>query len=204
MTTLSDLIGHPITPEASHRHTPRVEILSAPIQVKSQKPPRQYEGEVFNYLLANKEVLGIKSVMKFTALLVDGAVELLDGKRLTLEIKFRMNWEKACQAESQFRNFLKETDRKPFPVDGGIVFFEEFSGDWNRKAGCRFLENGWNHWYRGHSVVDGLRVDLLRLRAGRLDSFPMLDAVVANVAKMTREETNRLLEQLRAAQDNRV
>ena len=71
-------------------------------------------------------------------------------------------------------------------------------------AGCRFLENGWNHWYRGHSVVDGLRVDLLRLRAGRLDSFPMLDAVVANVAKMTREETNRLLEQLRAAQDNRV
>ena len=189
---LSELLGRPITPEAFDRHAPRVELLSAPVQVKSQKPPRQYEAAVFNFLLANKEVLGIKRVMRFKALLVDGAIELLDGKRLTLEIKFRMNWEKACQAECQFRSFLRDTDRRPFPVDSGIVIFEEFSGDWNGKAGCRFLENGWSFWYRGHSVVDGFRVDLLRFRAAKLDGFPMADAIVAKLGELTDEEKQRV------------
>jgi hypothetical protein len=179
MITLSELISRHITPEAKDRISrPGVEILSEPIQGKSEKPYDQYEAEVFNFLLAkpNKEELGIKSVMKFTALLVDGAVELMDGKRLTVEIKFWMNWEKACQAEWQFRTFLKRTDRRPFPVDGGIVFFEEFSGDWKRQARCRFIENGWSNWYRGYSEVEGFRVDLLRLRGGKLDAFPMVDA----------------------------
>jgi len=52
----------------------------------------------FNFLLANKVSLGIKAVLKFTALLLDGAVELVDGRRLAVEIKYRMNWEKACVA----------------------------------------------------------------------------------------------------------
>jgi len=81
---------------------------------------------------------------------------------------------KACQAEWEFRRFLKRTDQRPFSVDGGIVFFEEFSGDWKRKAEGRSFENGWSHWYRGHSEVEGLRVDLLRLCAGKLDAFPMV------------------------------
>jgi hypothetical protein len=126
---------------------------------------------VFNFLLANQVTLGIKSVLKFTALLVDGAIELLDGKRLTVEIKYRMNWEKACQAEWQFRHFLKTVEAKDNPVNGGLVCFEEFSGDWKRQVKRRLLENGWNHWYRSHSEVDGFRLGLLRFCGGSLESF---------------------------------
>src|SRR5207245_866372 len=118
-----------ITTEAKGRNKPTIVSLSAPIQPNTEKAHGQYEANVFNFLLANKEPLGIKAVMKFTALLVDGAVELVDGKRLTVEVKFRMNWEKACQAEWQFRTFMKrprgrvsfstcrvDKDSRPLPV----------------------------------------------------------------------------------------
>ncbi len=196
MTTLAELIARSITPEAKDRHSPTTVVLSAPIQPNTEKPHGQYEADVFNFLLANKELLAIKAVMKFTALLVDGAVELIDGRRLTVEVKFRMNWEKACQAEWQFRTFMKRTDVRPFPVDGGIVVFEEFSGDWNRQAACRLLENGWSHWYRGHADVDGCRVDLLRLRAGKLEGFPIADAIVEKIKSMPEEEASKVLSAL--------
>src|SRR5262245_32651121 len=139
MTTLSQLVGRAINPEAKNRIRPTVVTLDIPIQPNTKTPHGQYEADVFNYLLANKAPLGIKAVMKFTALLLDGAVELADGRRFTVEVKFRMNWEKACQAEWQFRNFVKRTDVTPFSLDGGIVIFEEFSGDWKRQAACRFV-----------------------------------------------------------------
>ena len=200
MIKLSNLIGQKITPEVKDYNTPKVETLSAPIHRDNQKPHGQYESEVLTFLWANKEELGIKSVMKFSALLLDGAVEMTDGRRLTVEVKFRMNWEKACQAEWQFRTFMKRTDIKPFPVDGGIVIFEEFSGDWNRTQGGRLLENGWSQWYRGHSEIDGFRVDLLRLRARKLEAFPIAEALLATISSMTPEEANRLLAAA-AAQD---
>src|SRR5262245_6325484 len=106
MPTLSELIGRTITPEAKDSNKPKVVTLSAPIQPNTVKEHGRYEADVFNFLLAHKEPLGIKAVMKFSALFVDGAVELIDGKRLTVEVKFRMNWEKACQAEWQFRTFM--------------------------------------------------------------------------------------------------
>src|ERR1700682_3284505 len=107
MNTLTELIARRFAPEAKVRATPKMEALSTPILPKSEKPFDKYEAEVFNYLVANKKALGIKTITKFTALLVDGAVELVCGKRLSVEVKFRMNWEKACQAEWQFRNFLR-------------------------------------------------------------------------------------------------
>jgi hypothetical protein len=193
MITLAELIGRAITPEAKDRHSPTTVTLSGPIQPNTEKAHGQYEADVFNFLLANKEPLGIRVVMKFTALLLDGAVELIDGRRVTVEVKFRMNWEKACQAEWQFRNFLKRTDARPFPVAGGIVVFEEFSGDWTRQAACRLLENGWSHWYRGHAEVDGFRLDLLRLRAGKLEAFPIADALVEKLKSMPEEEASKVL-----------
>jgi hypothetical protein len=196
MATLSELIGRAITPEAMDRKNPRVVTLSAPIQPNTKKEHGQYEAEVFNSLLANKEALGIKAVMKFTALLVDGAVELIDGRRLTVEVKFRMNWEKACQAEWEFRTFMKRTDVRPFPVDGGIVVFEEFSGDWNRQAACRLLENGWTRWYRGHAEVDGVRQNLLRLRAGKLEGFPIADAIIDKIKALSEVEASKVLSAL--------
>lgn len=181
MTTLSELIGLQIIPEAKDANKANVHLLSAPILERSKKPHRQYEAEVFNFLLAKRELLGIKSVMKFAALRVDGAVELMDGKRLALEIKFRMNWLKACQAEWQFRRFLNRIARRPFSVEGGMVVFEEFSGDWKRKAGCRQVENGWSNWYSSHAEVKGLRLDLLQLRAGDFKGFPTVDVVRSRI-----------------------
>jgi len=157
-----------------------MEVLSEPIRVANAAEPRAYEAEVFNFLLANKKCLGINSIFKFKALLVDGALELVDGQRLAVEVKFRMNWEKACQAEWQFRHFLKRHKAIAGPVNGGLVFFEEFSGDWKRYGG-RLLENGWNNWYRSYSEVDGFRVDLLRLCMGKLESFPLADAINAKI-----------------------
>jgi hypothetical protein len=37
--------------------------------------------------------------MRFKNSLVDGELVLSDGTRLPIEIKWRMNWMKACQAE---------------------------------------------------------------------------------------------------------
>lgn len=193
MITLCDLIGRTITPEAKLRNSPKNVTLSAPIHANTEKADGQYEAEVFNFFLANANLLGIKAVMKFQALVVDGAVELIDGRRLTVEVKFRMNWEKACQAEWQFRTFMKRTGVKPFPVGGGIVVFEEFSGDWSRQAARRLLENGWSHWYRGHADVDGLRLDLLRLQSGKLEGFPIADAIVEKIKTMSEEDATKVL-----------
>lgn len=193
MTMLSELIGRVITPEMKGRNQPTTLIMDAPIRPNTEKPHGQYEADVFNYLLAEKKRLGIKAVMKFTARLVDGAVELFDGRRLTVEIKYRMNWEKACQAEWQFRSIVKRTDLRPFPVAGGIVVFEEFSGDWNRQAASRLLANGWSHWYHGHADVEGCRVDLLRFRNGELVGFPVADAIVEKFKRLPEEQAGRVL-----------
>jgi hypothetical protein len=130
VNTLSELISRRYTPEVKVRNEPTIQTLSARIEATRPGADYQYEAEVFNFFLDNKDALGIKNVLKFSALLVDGAVELVDGKRLTLEIKFCMNWHKACQAEWQFRNCLKRHHAVVGTVTGGLVLFSEFPGDW--------------------------------------------------------------------------
>ncbi len=169
MSSIAEMIGLPIMPEPKARHDPTRELMEAQIQVEGLKPHSKYEIDVFNFLFEKRKLLKIARVERFTALLVDGAIELEgDGRRLTVEVKYRMNWEKACQAEWQFRNYKR---RNPDKVDGGLVIFEQFSGDWQRKQGARLLENGWSHWYRGHAEVDIQRLDLLRLQGTKLENF---------------------------------
>jgi hypothetical protein len=170
--TLEQLFARRVTPEARSWHEATITVLSAPTSSNSTKAWGAYEDEVFNFLLANCEPLGLANILTFRSLLMDGAVEFADGRRLALEIKYRMNWEKACQAEWQFRNFLKRPEAEQGPVVGGLVFFEDFSADWKRKPASRTLENGWNYWYEGHCEVEGLPLHLVRLRAGQLDAFP--------------------------------
>jgi hypothetical protein len=170
---LADLIGEEITPEPMAVGIPTVRVLGSPIPKKgTEHPPAAYEIGVFNFLLAHKELLGISEVSKFTSLRVDGRVELTDGRRLAVEIKYRMNGQKSCQAGWQFSWFLKQSEAKARPVSGGLVFFEEFSADWARKLPSRLLENGWTRWYSDHCEVEGLRLDLVRLRNGIYESFP--------------------------------
>ncbi len=118
------------------------------------------------FCCCNKDALGIQTVFKFENLFIDGAILLADGKtRLAVEIKYRMNWTRACQAGWQIKQFLTRTkEAKTHPVKGAVVFFDEFQGDgWQRRAKCRHLQDGWNHWYLYHSKIEGLRVDLFRI-----------------------------------------
>jgi hypothetical protein len=171
MEPISALIDRSITFKATGGRRAKVEILTAPICPRSSTRPARYEADVFNCLLANKGVLGIETVSKFTNLLLDGQIVLCDGRRVVIEIKLRMNWLKACQSEYQFRQFLKR-GKLPSrtPVSGGIVFFEDFSSDWARPVGG--IIRGWKHWYRTHSDVEGLRVDLIRLRGESVETCP--------------------------------
>jgi hypothetical protein len=172
MESFEQLLARNIVAEPRRWNRSTITTLGAPATRPSSDVPRAYEDEVFNFLLGNAEALGIASVLHFKSLLVDGAVEFADGRRLAVEIKYRMNWKKACQAEWQFRNFLKRPEAAQGPVVGGVVFFHAFNDDWVRKPASRTLENGWNYWYEGHCEVEGLPLHLVRLSDGELEVFP--------------------------------
>jgi len=192
VTTISDLISLDIKPEERKRREEKVRILSLPLDCpENAKRPRKYECEVFKFLLEKKDTLGIETVFKFENLKVDGAILLVDGRRLAVEIKLRMNWTKALQAGSEFRRFLLTSEARTHPVNGAIVFFEKFDGSgWQVKAKCRLLENGWNHWYTSHSKIDGYRVDLFRVCQGELGYYG-LELVNSMIANMSDEDKNR-------------
>jgi hypothetical protein len=180
VTNITELIKLPITPEEKNRREEIVTVVSSPLTCPEEaQQHRKYECHVLNFLLQNREVLGIQSVFRFQNLLVDGAVLLVDGTRLAVEIKLRMNWTKACQAGWEFQQFLKRTDEaKAHPVSGAIVFFEEFQGDgWEKEVQCRVLQNGWNAWYTGHADVEGYRVDLFRLSGVTFEYYALAKVV---------------------------
>src|SRR5262245_50285970 len=107
LRTIAELICLSVKPEERKRHKPVVTRLVTPLCLPdSAKLPRKFECEVFNFLLANKDALGVESVFRFKNLFVDGAISLTDNRRLAVEVKLRMNWSKALQAESEFRRFL--------------------------------------------------------------------------------------------------
>jgi hypothetical protein len=134
--------------------------------------PHAFEIAVFNFLLAYRKPLGISAVWRCRNVRIDGLVELDDERRIALEIKYRMNWEKACQACAQFGWYRTHVEEKEKPLSGGLVVFETFTGDWARRKPSWLLENGWSFFYTDHRQVEGLRVDLVRLRDGTLESFP--------------------------------
>jgi hypothetical protein len=173
MAKIADLFGLDITPEVRKRRAPKVTLLVSALDCpESPDPPLNFESTVFKYLLENKDALGIQQVFKFKNLKVDGAILLDDGRRLTVEMKYRMNWGKALEAVSEFRLFLLTPEAEAHPVSGGVVFFEEFEGaGWHKKPKCRVLENGWNYWYTSHSRVEGKPLDLFRLRQGQIDTY---------------------------------
>jgi hypothetical protein len=70
-------------------------------------------------------------------------LDLDDGRRIALEIKYAMNWEKACQACAQFGWYRTRVEAKEKPLSSGLVVFETFTGDWARKKRNWLLENGW-------------------------------------------------------------
>lgn len=196
LKTIAELIGLPVSPEERQRRKPVVTPLDAPVCLPdTAKLPRKFECEVFNFLLRNKEALGIETVFRFKNLFVDGAILLTDGRRLVVEAKLRMNWTKALQAESEFKRFLLTPEAKANPVSGVVVFFEAFQGDgWHRRAKSRMLENGWNHWYANYACIDGHRADLFRLSQGVFEHYgqALASSILASAAALPEHEKEKL------------
>jgi hypothetical protein len=170
--SLSDLIARKIAPEPARINAPATRPIDVPLPVKgTETAPRAFEIAVFNFFLAQRKPLGISELWHCRNVRIDGLLDLDDGHRVALEIKYRMNWEKACQAGSQF-SWYRKHQAKEKPLSSALVVFEEFSGDWARRKPSWLLQNGWSFWYSDHQEVDGLRVDLVRLRDGMYESFP--------------------------------
>jgi hypothetical protein len=163
-----------VKPTNTARREAKPELLTARLELGHRTARHAvYEVEVFNFLFDNKAELGIKSVIKFTNLVLDGQVVLTTGARLGVEVKLRMNWLKQCQSEWEFRHFLTTPEASTNPVDGAIVFFEEFSGDWGRKAKKAKNLWGWEAWYLySWDCIKGKPMTLLRLCNGELQGYP--------------------------------
>jgi hypothetical protein len=196
-TTIADLICLEIKPEEKKRRKEKVKTLSSQLEFpENAKPAHKYECDVFNFLLDKKDSLGIQTVFKFENLRVDGAVLLVGGRRLAVEIKLRMNWKKALEAGYEFRRFLLSSEAQNNRVDGVIVFFEKFEGSgWQGQPKCRFLENGWNEWYRNHSKIEGHRADLFRLCQGAFEYYglALANSMIANMEQLSEEDKNKAI-----------
>jgi hypothetical protein len=174
MRRFSEMVGAEINPELFGTHAPVTQAVEAEIPITGHEtPPSAFEKQVFNVLVSEKTRLGIREVWRCKNALIDGLIDLDDGRRLGLEVKYRMNWLKACQSGWQLSKFLTTEFAKERPLSGAVIFFETFSGDWARKAKTKVLQAGWNHWYIDHHKVEGLRVDLIRLHEGNVETYRM-------------------------------
>jgi hypothetical protein len=170
--SLAELMNRRITPEEARVNRPTIRRLDSALLGTRAEPAYVFEDAVFNFLRDQKESLGIEAVSKCANLRIDGILDLDNGDRLVLEVKYRMNWHKACQANWQFSWFLKRPEAKTRPIRGCLVVFEEFDGHgWQRRPASRLLENGWNYWYTEHSEVDGFPAHLARFRHGALERY---------------------------------
>lgn len=170
---IADIIDAPKSGPGIKRRLPRLVELMAPPPEVATKPPADYGRRVFTHLVEDRAALGITRVYRAHNLLVDGGVVLTDGRFMAAEIKYRMNWPRACQAGWQFSEFARSAEAREHGPAAGIVFFEEFTGDWARQL--RGVERGWLNWYDGHCVLPApasFRVDLVRFREGALEVSP--------------------------------
>src|SRR5579859_2510272 len=135
MAIISEFVTRQIAPEHFDRREALVSDIIHPIQPKSgAKRHTEYEAEVFNYLLENMKELGIKRVLKFKNLLMDGAIILVNEKRMAVEIKLRMNWEKAWS----FATFQKNLKRRSIPYMVALFSLKSSPpiGEGSRPAEC--------------------------------------------------------------------
>jgi hypothetical protein len=181
--SLADLISREIAPEPGRANAPRSDLIDLPLAATgTETEPRGFEIAVFNFFLANNDALGIDAVWRCRNARIDGLLDLADGRRVALEIKYRMNWEKACQACAQFGWYRTRLEASAKPLASGLVVFESFTADWARKKASSLLEYGWSYFYADHQSVEGLRVDLVRFRDGHLESLPSALAAAQDAA----------------------
>ena len=131
-----------------------------------KNPAKGYEDDVLRYLIDKKVELGIEQVYRYANSSLDGRVKLKDGRLIDIEVKYRMDWLKACQASWQFNHLMKERNDKFGAATNGIIFFEEFSGDWADMEKTHTIEKGWIHWYVDYYNRGEININLIQLQNG--------------------------------------
>jgi hypothetical protein len=109
MKTIAEITSRVIKATDKTRRKAKTEVLAAERPIRTQAARAYaYEFEVFNFLILKKAALGIREVIQFTNLLVDGQIILEDGRRLV-------------QAEWQYRQFLTRTEEaRTIPSTAGL------------------------------------------------------------------------------------
>lgn len=171
LTELIDTITEPTEKYVSK--SPSIESIKP--QVKPYKSAaKRFETNVFNFLSSNRTELGIANVSRLLNQRIDGIIETESSELLLLEIKYVMNWDNACRCNCQFEQYFKISKDQSQKCKRGIVIFEEFSGDWNRRPDKRKLEKGWHNWYQEHAKMFSrpFPIFLLQFDGKSLKSFP--------------------------------
>ena len=171
MAMIADILATNPRPDDRKRRKPDWKEITEPLPTAGKRPDMAYESAVFNHLLANKDSLGIRRIHQLKNQRMDGELELVDGRLVAIEIKYRMNWLKACQSNSQLRSFLKMNEKRTPKTAAAIVFFEKFTGDWGRPLKLRNLLLGWVGWYVSHDFIDGIRLHAIRFENGVFETY---------------------------------
>jgi hypothetical protein len=165
---ISELLLPKINPKQKKQDLKCVAI-SQELAVKDYKATKRFEVEAFNYLYKHKASLGIKTLYRFTNLLIDGVMLLDDGRLVALEIKYALNWFKDCNARVEFARFFEEkkyNDAHLKRPENALIIFDHFSGDWERQ------QSGWRKFYEEETVLRNkfppIPVDIAQLTEGGL------------------------------------
>jgi len=174
---LSDMFVTYIKNEAWERYDPVCRPVEAESKGTSENEPNLFETDVFNYLYRNKNELGIEKVYALQYMLVDGLLQLNDGRTVILEIKHALNWFTNCSARVEIARFLVEKRLTPFKQpERALIIFEHFSPPWKRKT------RGWSYFYEEESVLRNkfppIPVDIAQLTEAGLKGAPQLGLAI--------------------------
>jgi len=167
---ISCIVNKTVKPMFGTRHERQIEEFIACTPEEHPKVYIEFERKVFNYLLKNKDTLGISKVYRLRSSGADGLLELDSGETVLLEIKYALGWAKCCQSRIQFQRFLTEKLYGRFSVrkpESGLIVFNRFSGDWAKR--------GWDYFYEEENVLNEslINTHIVQLTdSGDLISYP--------------------------------
>lgn len=147
-------------------------------KIENLPPPYAFEKRVISFLWDRRKVYRIEEIVRLKNSSIDGTMKLEGNLTIPFEIKFRMNWLKACQSTWQFGQFRDIHPNASF--DTGIVFFDSFSADWARSPKASQIPNGWRNWYSDHWKGSAMTLHLFRLNESGLETYD--DAMKAKVS----------------------
>jgi len=166
---IQEIIDRKINPEwVPKPQSPRlIEVTESLPDPPSKRADLVFEKTVFNYILENKQSLGVSNVYQLRAARTDGLLKLDTGQMVLLEIKYALGWVKCCQARIQFESFIKLNIYGKIHIDkpeNALILFNQFSRDWAR-MGKYNRQKGWYNFYDEQNYLsdDSLNIHIAQL-----------------------------------------